>query len=66
MKGYAGIMLGLRARALTGRGRQVEVSEMEALAALHSSPSYRTSTTASFASEQALGLRPGGAPAAIP
>ena len=35
MKGYAGIMLGLRARALTGRGRQVEVSEMEALAALH-------------------------------
>ena len=35
MKGYAGVMLGLRARALTGRGRQVEVSEMEALAALH-------------------------------
>ena len=35
MKGYAGIMLGLRARAFTGRGRQVEVSEMEALSALH-------------------------------
>ncbi|MCY4577704.1 MAG: CoA transferase [Chloroflexi bacterium] len=35
MKGYAGTMLGLRARSLTGRGRQVEVSEMEALAALH-------------------------------
>ena len=35
MKGYAGVMLGLRARSLTGSGRQVEVSEMEALAALH-------------------------------
>ena len=35
MKGYAGIMLALRAREITGRGRPVEVSEMEALAALH-------------------------------
>ena len=35
MKGYAGIMLALRAREMTGRGQQVEVSEMEALAALH-------------------------------
>ena len=35
MKGYAGIMLALRARELSGRGQQVEVSEMEALAALH-------------------------------
>ena len=35
MKGYAGIMLALRARQFTGRGQQVEVSEMEALAALH-------------------------------
>ena len=35
MKGYAGIMLALRAREMTGRGMPVEVSEMEALAALH-------------------------------
>ena len=35
MKGYAGIMLALRAREITGRGQQVEVSEMEALASLH-------------------------------
>ncbi len=35
MKGYAGIMLALRAREMTGRGKPVEVSEMEALAALH-------------------------------
>ena len=35
MKGYAGIMLALRARDTTGRGQPVEVSEMEALAALH-------------------------------
>ena len=35
MKGYAGIMLALRARELTGSGQPVEVSEMEALAALH-------------------------------
>ena len=35
MKGYAGIMLALRARMMTGRGQPVEVSEMEALTALH-------------------------------
>ena len=35
MKGYAGIMLALRAREITGKGQPVEVSEMEALAALH-------------------------------
>ena len=35
MKGYAGIMLALRAREMTGMGQPVEVSEMEALAALH-------------------------------
>jgi crotonobetainyl-CoA:carnitine CoA-transferase CaiB-like acyl-CoA transferase len=35
MKGYAGVMLALRAREMTGRGQPVEVSEMEALAALH-------------------------------
>ena len=35
MKGYAGVMLALRAREITGRGQAVEVSEMEALAALH-------------------------------
>lgn len=35
MKGYAGIMLALRAREMTGIGQSVEVSEMEALAALH-------------------------------
>ena len=35
MKGYAGIMLALRAREMTGKGQPVEVSEMEALAALH-------------------------------
>ena len=35
MKGYAGIMLALRAREMTGRGQAVEVSEIEALAALH-------------------------------
>ena len=35
MKGYAGIMLALRARDMTGRGQPVEVSEMEALTALH-------------------------------
>lgn len=35
MKGYAGIMLALRAREISGNGQQVEVSEMEALAALH-------------------------------
>ena len=35
MKGYAGIMLALRARELTGSGQPVEVSEMEALGALH-------------------------------
>ena len=35
MKGYAGIMLALRARETHGRGQPVEVSEMEALAALH-------------------------------
>ena len=35
MKGYAGLMLALRAREMTGRGQPVELSEMEALAALH-------------------------------
>ena len=35
MKGYAGIMLALRARETTGTGQPVEVSEMESLAALH-------------------------------
>ncbi len=35
MKGYAGVMLALRARDMTGRGQPVEVSEMEALTALH-------------------------------
>ena len=35
MKGYAGLMLALRAREMTGKGQPVEVSEMEALAALH-------------------------------
>ena len=35
MKGYAGIMLALRAREMTGKGQPVEVSEMEALTALH-------------------------------
>ena len=35
MKGYAGIMLALRAREMTGTGQPVEVSEMEALTALH-------------------------------
>ena len=35
MKGYAGIMLALRAREMIGKGQPVEVSEMEALAALH-------------------------------
>ena len=35
MKGYAGIMLALRAREITGRGQPVEVSELEALCALH-------------------------------
>ena len=35
MKGYAGILLALRAREMSGSGQQVEVSEMEALAALH-------------------------------
>ncbi len=35
MKGYSGIMLALRARESSGSGQQVEVSEMEALAALH-------------------------------
>ena len=35
MKGYAGIMLALRAREMTGMGQPVEVSEMEALTALH-------------------------------
>ena len=35
MKGYAGVMLALCAREITGRGQPVEVSEMEALAALH-------------------------------
>ncbi len=35
MKGYAGIMLALRARDMSGVGQQVQVSEMEALAALH-------------------------------
>ena len=35
MKGYAGVMLALRAREMTGRGQPVEVSEMEALTALH-------------------------------
>ena len=35
MKGYAGIMLALRAREMTGRGQPAEVSEMEALTALH-------------------------------
>ena len=35
MKGYAGLMLALRAREMTGKGQPVELSEMEALAALH-------------------------------
>ena len=35
MKGYAGLMLALRAREMTGRGQPVELSEIEALAALH-------------------------------
>ena len=35
MKGYAGIMLALHARDMSGRGQPVEVSELEALAALH-------------------------------
>ena len=35
MKGYAGIMLALRARDATGKGQPVEVSEMETLATLH-------------------------------
>ncbi len=35
MKGYAGIMLALRAREITGKGQPVELSEIEALAALH-------------------------------
>ena len=35
MKGYAGIMLALRAREISGKGQPIEVSEMEALAALH-------------------------------
>ncbi|MYE53589.1 MAG: hypothetical protein F4X34_00110 [Chloroflexi bacterium] len=35
MKGYAGIMLALRAREMAGRGQPVELSEMEALTALH-------------------------------
>ncbi len=35
MKGYVGIMLALRAREMSGRGQPVEVSEMEALSALH-------------------------------
>ena len=35
LKGYAGIMLALRAREMTGKGQPVEVSEMETLAALH-------------------------------
>ena len=35
MKGYAGIMLALRAREMTGNGQPVEISEMEALTALH-------------------------------
>ena len=35
MKGYAGLMLALRAREITGRGQPVELSEMEALTALH-------------------------------
>ena len=35
MKGYAGLMFALRAREMTGRGQPVELSEMEALAALH-------------------------------
>ena len=35
MKGYAGIILALRARDMIGRGQPVEVSEMEALTALH-------------------------------
>jgi len=35
MKGYAGIVLALRAREMNGRGQPAEVSEMEALTALH-------------------------------
>ena len=35
MKGYAGVMLALRAREASGLGRAVEVSEMETLVALH-------------------------------
>lgn len=35
MKGYAGIMLALRARDMNGAGQPIEISEMEALAALH-------------------------------
>ena len=35
MKGYAGVMLALRAREASGAGRAVEVSEMETLVALH-------------------------------
>ena len=35
MKGYAGLMLALRAREMTGKGQPVELSEMETLAALH-------------------------------
>ena len=35
LKGYAGIMLALRSRDMNGEGQPVEVSEMEALAALH-------------------------------
>ena len=35
MKGYAGVMLALRAREASGEGRAVEVSEMETLVALH-------------------------------
>ncbi len=35
LKGYAGLMLALRAREITGKGQPVEVSEMEALGALH-------------------------------
>ena len=35
MKGYAGLMLALRVREITGRGQPIELSEMEALTALH-------------------------------
>ena len=35
MKGYAGVMLALRAREASGVGQAVEVSEMETLVALH-------------------------------